>query len=82
MNNEFCKILDKVNPDILKYPNLDIVEEGIIDSLDIMNLVAELEDYFEIDFDPDDVNPETFASAKEVWSVVQKYQEEKGNGTN
>lgn len=80
MKEKFTEILNKVKPDILENPGVDLIEEGILDSLDIMNLIAEFEKAFGIDFDPDDVIPETFASAEAIWEVVQKYEKEKQNG--
>lgn len=77
MNEKFKEILTKIKPEIFDDPDLDLVEEGIIDSLDIMTIISECEEVFEVDFDPDDVMPENFASAKAIWELVQKYLEEK-----
>ena len=77
MNEKFKEILANVNSEILDDPDLDLVEDGIIDSLDIMTIISDCEEAFEIDFDPDDVMPENFASAETIWALVQKYMEEK-----
>jgi acyl carrier protein len=73
MTEQFKDILNAVRPDILENPDVDLIEDGIIDSLDVMNLVAELENAYGFDFDPDDVSPENFASAENVWKLVLKY---------
>lgn len=80
MTQQFKDILNKIKPDILENPDTDLVEEGIIDSLDIMNLIAALESELEIDFDPDDITPEAFASAEAIWSLTEKYLEDKNAG--
>jgi acyl carrier protein len=72
MSPEFIEILTAVNPEIFDDLNTDLVETGILDSLDVMNLVVMLEQSYGIDFDPDDVSPENFASAETIWAVVQK----------
>lgn len=77
MTEQFKDILNKLNPEILENPDIDLAEEGIIDSFGIMNLVAALETELEIDFDPTDLILENFASAEAIWAVVQKYLEEK-----
>lgn len=70
---KFVEILNKVNPEIMENQDLDLVEEGIIVSLDIMNLVAEIESVYKFDFDPDEIVPETFASAEALWNVVKSH---------
>jgi acyl carrier protein len=72
MSPEFIEILTSVNAEIFDDPNADLVEEDIIDSLDVMNIVVLLEEAYGIDFDPDDVSPENFASAETIWNVLQK----------
>jgi acyl carrier protein len=72
MSPEFIEILTAVNPEIFDAPDADLIETGILDSLDVMNLVAMLEQSYDIDFDPDDISPENFASAEAIWAVVQR----------
>ena len=79
MTQQFIEILNRVKPDILENPGIDLVEDGILESLDVMNLVAELEQAFEFDLDPDDLMPENFASPEAIWALVNKYI---GNKTN
>lgn len=45
MNEKFKEILNQVNPEILDSEGLDLVEEGIIDSLQVMQIVAGVEDF-------------------------------------
>ena len=73
MNAKFEEILNQINPEILDSEGLDLVEEGIIDSMSIMQIVAMVESAFEIDFDPDDIIPENFSSPEAIWKTIQKY---------
>ena len=73
MNAKFEEILNEVNPDILDSEGLDLMDEGIIDSLMIMQIVSMAESAFEIDFDPDDIMPENFSSPEAIWKTIQKY---------
>lgn len=77
MNEKFKAILAEVNRDILDNPDCDLVEDGIIDSLCIMSLIAKCEDSFDIDFDPADIIPDNFNSAEKIWGLIEKYQKEK-----
>jgi acyl carrier protein len=82
MTQQFTDILNRVNADITANPDVGLIENGILDSLDVMNLVATLKKEYEIDFDPDDIDPDNFASAEKIWELLQKYLEEKANGAN
>lgn len=76
MNEKLKEILTKVKPEIFDDPDCDLVEDGIIDSLDIMTIISECEVAFEVDFDPDDVMPENFASPEAIWALIEKYLKE------
>jgi acyl carrier protein len=76
MTQQFKDILMKVKPEIFDDPTSDLVEDGVIDSLDIMNIIAECESVFGVDFDPEDVLPENFASAEAIWNLIEKYRAE------
>ncbi|SEH27906.1 acyl carrier protein [Selenomonas sp. KH1T6] len=73
MNENFKKILDQVNPEILEVEDVDLMEEGIIDSFIVMQIVAMVEKEFKIDFDPEDIVEENFSSPYKMWETIQKY---------
>ena len=73
MNVKVIEILNKVNPEILDSEGLDLMEEEIIDSLMVMQIVTMSESAFGIDFEPEDIIPENFASPEAIWSTIQKY---------
>ena len=73
MDSRFVDILNRINPEILENADVDLLEEGIIDSLSIMEIVSSVESEFGIDFDPDDISPENFVNADCIWNTVQKY---------
>lgn len=72
MDEKFKEILNEVNPEILENEDVDLVEEGVLDSLLIMMLVSKLEAAFSCYFDPDDITPENFESVEAIWNLVQK----------
>lgn len=49
-----------------------LVSDGILDSLDIMNLIVELESEFDIEIDPEDVLSENFESVEVIAALVEK----------
>ena len=52
-----------------------LVSDGLLDSLDIMNLIMKLEDAFEIEIDPEDVLSENFESIDSIATLVEKCQD-------
>ncbi len=49
-----------------------LVSDGTLDSLDIMNLIMELESGFDIEIDPEDVLSENFESVDAIATLVEK----------
>ncbi len=49
-----------------------LVSDGILDSLDIMNLIMELESGFDIEIDPEDVVSENFESVEAITALIEK----------
>ncbi len=67
------KILVEVNKEV--EPHLDstsLISDGILDSLDIMNLIMALEGAFDIEIDPEDVLSENFESVGAIAALVEK----------
>ena len=75
MDKKFKEILISVKPEIFESPGCDLLEDGIIDSFDIMTIISECEASFEIEFEPDDILPENFATPEAIWRLVEKYAE-------
>lgn len=70
MKEKVLEILKKVNPAIKEGVNL--VSEGIIDSYEVVNIVMELEEAFEIEIDAEDVIAQNFESVDTIVSLVEK----------
>ena len=47
-----------------------LIDNGVIDSLGVMKLVAYLEDHFAITVSPDDLVPENFETPKLITALV------------
>lgn len=53
-----------------------LVDDGILESLDIVMVVGELSDQFDIEIGMDDLIPENFNSAERIYQMVCRLREE------
>jgi len=70
------EILEDINPDIDYRIETRLIDDALLDSLSILSLVAELEDNFDIEITPVDLVPENFNSAKALWNMICRLQED------
>lgn len=52
--------------------DIDLLEKEILDSLAFIELINSLEDEFNIEIQPTQVNPNTWRSVKEITKLVEK----------
>lgn len=70
------EILEELRPDV-DFENEDsLVDGGVLDSFDIVALVGELNDEFDIEIKPSDLVPANFNSAKTISALVEKLMDE------
>ena len=50
-------------------PDLSLASLGV-DSLDIIELVVQIEDTFDVEIPPDRVTPETFSTPASIWRLL------------
>lgn len=74
--DQLIEILEDINPDI-DYANCENLIDGhLLDSLSIISLIAELEDAFDITIPAAEIIPANFNSAKAMWAMIERLQEE------
>jgi acyl carrier protein len=74
--NKLLEILSDVRPDIdFSQTNL-LVEDGILDSFDIVMLVGELNEAYEIKIGVEDLVPENFNSVDSIMNLINRLKDE------
>jgi acyl carrier protein len=66
------EILASIRPDVDFSSSRDYIEEGLLDSGDIINLVAELDLNFGISIASNDIIPDNFRNQDTISAVLQK----------
>lgn len=74
--DELMEILQELRPDVDFENETALITNGVLDSFDIVALVGELNDAFDIEIKPNNLVPENFNSAKAMWELIQTLQDE------
>lgn len=73
---KLIEILEEIKPGV-DYENCTtLIDEEILDSFAILSIVGELEDEFDISVTPAEIIPDNFNSARALWKMVKRLQEE------
>ncbi len=67
-------ILSEIRPDVDFAQETGLIDRGVLDSLDIMEIVAEIGDAFGVTLSPADIVPENFNSAQALWAMIVRLQ--------
>ena len=71
--NRLPEILKSVRPEYDFSTSEDFIKDGLLDSLDIVNLVVALEEEYGISIDGEDVTPENFKNLETLEQFLQRY---------
>lgn len=70
MEERVLKILGEVNEDILTYDGDNMYDEGVISSIDVIEIISELENEFDIEIDAMYADEEYFANKETIIALV------------
>ena len=70
------EILKDIQPDVDFATTEQLIDNHILSSLSILSLIAELEDEFDITIPAVEIVPANFNSAKAMWEMIQRLQED------
>ena len=76
MMDELMRILSEIRPDVDFEHETKLIDGEILDSFDIIAIVGELNETFDIEIDVEDLEPENFNSASAILELVQKLRGE------
>lgn len=72
MRLKIIKILTELRPEFDFNQNANFIEEGMLDSFDVVNLVSDLDLTFGISIDGADIIPENFSSVEAIENLLKK----------
>lgn len=72
MKTKIIEILTQIRPEFDFSQDVNFIEEGMLDSFDIVNLVTTLDETFGISIDGVDIVPENFSSIDSILELLSK----------
>lgn len=69
--DELMKILTETCPGIDFEHETALIDDGILESLDIVTIVSEIMDIFGVELNVDDLLPENFNSVQAIWELIE-----------
>jgi acyl carrier protein len=74
--DKILKILRGLHGDVDFQQHQALIDEAVLDSFDIISIVASLSEQFGVSVPPEEIIPENFNSAEALWNMVQRLMEE------
>lgn len=74
--NELLRMLSELHEDVDFEICDTLIDDGILDSFDIVSLIAEIKDEFDVTIPADKIIPENFNSADALWNLIQSLDED------
>lgn len=73
---DLLQILSDLHPEV-DFETCDtLIDDKILDSFDIVSIIAEIEDQFDVVISAEKIIPENFNSAEALWALIQELEDE------
>ena len=74
MREQIIEILTEICPGVDFEQETSLIDDGLIDSLDIVAVVTDLMDTFDVQLGVDDLTPENFNSVDAICQIIERAQ--------
>ena len=74
MREQIIEILTEICPGVDFEQETSLIDDGLIDSLDIVAVVTDLMDTFDVQLGVDDLTPENFISVDAICQLIERAQ--------
>ncbi|MBD5551424.1 MAG: acyl carrier protein [Lachnospiraceae bacterium] len=74
--NELLEILNGLHPEVDFETCERLIDDKILDSFDIVSIIAEVNEAFDVTISAEYIVPENFNSAKALYALIQKLEDE------
>lgn len=74
---KLLEILKGIRPDVDFENETALIDDGILDSFDVVAIISELDDAFDVQIRITELDPDNFNSAESIWKLVQELKAKK-----
>lgn len=74
--DKLIKLLEGVKPGVDFKKTTNLIDDGVLDSFDIVTIVSLINDEFDIDFPVSEVVPENFNSVEALYNTIKGLEDE------
>ena len=74
--DELLEILQELHSDVDCEDCDTLIDDKILDSFDIVTLISEINSEFDVAIPAEEIIPENFNSAKALWSLIERLEDE------
>lgn len=72
MKEKLLSLLEDVRPDVDFKSETKLIDDGILDSFDIISIVQSVGESFGVEIDVEDLEPDNFNSADAILDLIEK----------
>lgn len=76
---KLLEILQRVRPDVDFKNETLLIDDGILDSMDVVSIISELDDEFGVQVRINELTPDNFNSVEAIWNLIQNLKNPKEN---
>lgn len=70
------KILQDLHPEVDFETNDSLIDGKVLDSFDIITLISEINEEYDVKIPVDEIIPKNFNSARALYALIEKLQDE------
>ena len=70
--DKLLEILKGIRPDVDFENETELIDDGILDSFDVVSIISEIDDAFGVQIRITELDPENFNSAEAIWALIEK----------
>jgi acyl carrier protein len=69
---KLLELLKGVRPDVDFENETALIDDGLLDSFDVVSIISEIDDVFGVQIRINELDPDNFNSAEAIWNLIQK----------
>lgn len=64
-------LLSEIRPDVDFKNEKSLIDDGILDSFDVVSIISEIDDVFGVQIRISELDPDNFNSVESIWNLIQ-----------